>query len=238
VIGHPEYQPTPLELSKLNLAIAQCSQGMPLPYILGEWSFFGRSFIVTPQVLIPRPDTELLVERAIQHAGAFQNPNIVDIGTGSGVIAISLACELTNAKVTAVDLSLVALKVARKNALKHQQNRINFVQSNLIQPFKEQFDLICANLPYIPSRILESLEVRKREPRLALDGGRDGLRIIRSLLEQAKHRLSTPGVILLEIESSTGELALKTAQKSFPNAETHLLQDLAGNNRLVEIIQS
>jgi release factor glutamine methyltransferase len=238
VLTHQEYQLSPVEQHTLIKITEQVKQGMPLPYIIGEWPFFGRSFMVTPHVLIPRPETELLVEKAIEHSAKFENPKIIDIGTGTGNIAISLACELRNAKITAVDISLFALKTAKKNAKKHQQEHIHFVQADLLQPFTGIYNLICANLPYIPSGILNTLEVRKQEPILALDGGVDGLKFIRSLLKQATQKLSRPGIILLEIESTTGELARITAKRAFPKAEINLLRDLAGHDRVIEIIQA
>jgi release factor glutamine methyltransferase len=237
VLAHSEYQLNPAEQSTLQELLSDILSEKPLAYILGEWSFYGRSFIVTPAVLIPRPETELLVEKAIQHGKTFAHPAIVDVGTGSGIIAVSLAAEIPASSVTAVDLSLKALTIARHNAIRHQQNQINFVVSHLLTPFTQQFSLICANLPYIPSVTLDQLEVAKREPRMALDGGMDGLSFISPLLEQAQRLLANPGVILLEIESRQGEQVSTAAKEIFPNAEVFLHKDLSGLDRLVEIIQ-
>lgn len=238
VLAHTEYQLTESEQITLQEQTNELLSGKPLPYILGEWSFFGRSFIVTPDVLIPRPETELLVERAIQHANLLSHPNIVDVGTGSGIIAVSLAAEIPYADVTAVDKSMKALSIAKQNAVRHQQTQIKFLASDLLSPIHRQFDLICANLPYIPSSTLEKLDVFKQEPRLALDGGMDGFSSIKSLLNQAQAHLTVPGVILLEIESTLGKQAVKLAISFFPQAEVNLHRDLAGNDRLVEIIQA
>lgn len=238
VLAHTEYQLTKPEKEILQERLNNFLAGMPLPYLLGEWSFFGRSFIVTPDVLIPRPETELLVEKAIQHAKFLNVPTIVDVGTGSGIIAINLAAEIPSATITAVDISMKALAVAKQNAIRLEQTQIYFAVTDLLSPILGLFNLICANLPYIPSRRLEKLSVTKSEPYLALDGGPDGFSFISTLLEQSRSRLTVPGVILLEIESSLGEQALNLARESFPNAEIILHQDLAGHDRLIEIIQT
>lgn len=208
---------------------------MPLPYLLGEWEFYGRRFLVTPEVLIPRPETELLVELATAFGKEKKRFSVIDIGTGSGVIAVSLAAALPEARVIASDISMAALKVARENAHLHRQDRISFIQSDLIAPFKGQFDLICANLPYIPSRTLEKLDVAKSEPLLSLDGGASGLELIEKLLWQAKMNLADGGMILLEIESSLGGESQDTAKTIMPEANLRLHQDLSGKDRVLEI---
>lgn len=237
VLSHTEYQLTKPEQYSVQEHLNDLLSGKPLPYILREWAFFRRSFIVTPDVLIPRPETELLVEKAIQHAKILDHPTIVDVGTGSGIIAISVAAEIHGANITALDISMKALAIARQNAIRHQQKQINFLVSNLLSPIKRQFNLICANLPYIPSGTLENLDVYKKEPPLALDGGVDGFLFIKRLLRQAQNRLAVPGVILFEIESTLGKQAVKLAKSNFPQAEINLQRDLAGRDRLVEIIQ-
>ena len=210
-------------------------QGVPLPYILGHWDFFGRSFKITPDVLIPRPETELLVELALHSIVDQHQAVIVDVGTGSGAIAVSLAAELPEANITALDYSLSALKVAQLNAKLHTQYQIHFVQSDLLTPFRVQFDLICANLPYVPRERLNSLSVSRWEPRLALDGGESGLDVILKLLHQAQTRLAPGGKVLLEIESSLGENALTASRTVFPDAHTTCHKDLAGHDRVIEI---
>ena len=237
VLSHGEYQLTPQEQNTLQTVINKVKQGLPLPYILGYWDFFGRRFSVTPAVLIPRPETELLVELAIQHARLYIQPRIVDVGTGSGAIAVSLAAELPSAVVIGVDLSMAALRVAQGNSHQLSKSSVHFLQANLLAPCSAQFDLICANLPYIPSGTLSSLPVSRWEPRLALDGGVSGLDVIEKLLEQAQSRLSPTGVVLIEIESSLGAETLAIAQATFPNAQHRLIQDLAGHDRIVEIRQ-
>ncbi|QRN84367.1 peptide chain release factor N(5)-glutamine methyltransferase [Chloroflexota bacterium] len=235
VLAHPEFEITTDEHHALQAALDQLLQGVPLPHLLGEWEFFGRSFIVSPNVLIPRPETELLVERALTLAAEMDHPRIVDVGTGSGAIALTLAAELPQAKVIAIDISRPTLRIARQNAQKHFNKPFPLVQGNLLQPLSGPFDLICANLPYIPTRTLQDLPVAQWEPVLALDGGPSGLDLIEALLHQALSRIAPSGCILLEIESSLGAETLSLAKSVFPIAEIHLHQDLTGNDRLVEI---
>jgi release factor glutamine methyltransferase len=235
VLAHGEYRLIPEEIQKLEDKFNKYLQGVPLPYLLGEWDFYGRRFLVTPEVLIPRPETELLVELAAAFGKQKESLSIIDVGTGSGVIAVSLAAELPGARVIATDISMEALKIARKNAQIHQQERITFIQSHLMAPFNAQFDLICANLPYIPSRMLENLEVAKWEPQLALDGGESGLDLIERILVQAKMNLTHGGMILLEIESCLGRESLDRAKRILPEAKHRLHQDLSGKNRVLEI---
>lgn len=205
-----------------------------MPYILGEWEFYGRKFILNPNVLIPRPETELLIEQALDAVTDRDHPAIVDVGCGTGIIAITLAAELPQARLVAVDLSRPALHVSQRNAVLHK-TQIKLLQADLLQPLSGPFDLICANLPYIPSDSLLELDVNHWEPSLALDGGPTGLSSIERLLVQAQTRLVPGGVILLEIEASLGEAVMKSAGEVFPNAKTHLIQDLAGKDRVVKI---
>lgn len=237
LLAHSEYELKPEEIDTLHRRLEKYLRGFPLPYILGHWDFYGRTFKVNPDVLIPRPETELLVEQAINHAQGWTKPLIVDVGTGSGIIAITLAAELPSAKVIGLDLSWNALLVAQSNAKQLDQSQIYFVQSDLLVPLKTKFDLICANLPYIPSSRLAGLAVSKWEPQLALDGGESGLRVINILLKQAQTRLAKPGMILLEIDSNLGEAALIAARDAFPHASHLLIKDLTDRHRLIEIRQ-
>ncbi|MDF1521004.1 MAG: peptide chain release factor N(5)-glutamine methyltransferase [Brevefilum sp.] len=236
LLAHGDYELKQEEINTLQNYVKQYLQGVPLPYIIGSWEFFNHTFKVTPDVLIPRPETELLVERAIAFGQEKDSLTLVDVGTGSGIIAISLAASLSHASVYALDISIAALAVAKENAGIHQQNRIKFVQSDLLSPFRGKFDLICANLPYIPSQKMEKLPVARWEPRLALDGGPSGLESIEKLLFQAKSRLSSRACILFEIESSLGNQALEIAHLTFPGAKHHLIQDLAGHDRVLQIL--
>lgn len=217
--------------------VERLAEGEPLPYITGKQSFYGLDFKVNPAVLIPRPETELLVDEALKWLqDQPDEKQILDVGTGSGCIAISLAKNSQNNPIKATDISEYALKIAAENAKTHGvENRISFVQANLLDNFKGKVDLICANLPYISTTNLAELEVINWEPALALDGGMDGLSLIGKLLEQSLHHLNIPGLILLEIDSTTGESALNLAHHFYPNADIHLLKDLAGKSRLLLI---
>jgi len=235
VLSHSEYRLTPQEHEALQESLDHFLKGVPLPYILGYWEFFGRTFQLTPDVLIPRPETEMLVEFALQHAQGLHSCRIIDIGTGSGCIAISLAAELPEATVFGVDLSMAALRIAQKNARYHNLPHIHFIQADLLSSFSTQFDLICANLPYIPTRTLDALPVSRRDPHLALDGGPSGMETIRRLLVQAKTRMAPNSVLLLEVESTLGASTLASAQEVFPNAYHQLVPDLTGLDRMIKI---
>ena len=243
VLAHTEILLTPQQKTKLHDSLARLERGEPFPYVLGHWEFFGLEFELTPGVLIPRPETELLVEKAI--AWLQESPvrrTIADVGTGSGAVAVAIAVNVPDVQVLATDISLEALKVARRNAIKFDvTNRINFVQCDLLPyhidplPSHHQFDLICANLPYIPTDSLHSLPVFGREPTLALDGGADGLELIRRLLEVGSGWLAPAGMMLLELESTRGAQALALACDMFSQGTIHLHQDLAGKDRLLQI---
>lgn len=236
MLAHPEIEITSEEHHTLQSALDRLLQGVPLPHVLGQWEFYGRTFMVSPDVLIPRPETELLVERALTLTTGLTQPRIVDVGTGSGAIAITLAAESPQACVLATDISRPALQIAQPNAQHHSINDLTLIQADLMQPLTGPFDLICANLPYIPTQTLRRLSVAKWEPVLALDGGASGLDLIDRLLHQAIRRLTPKGAILLEIESSLGRETLSLAKSIFPKAKINLYQDLAGKDRLVEVI--
>jgi release factor glutamine methyltransferase len=237
LLAHPEAQLSEGELAALQSGLARLERGEPLPYILGHWEFYGLDFKVTPATLIPRPETELLVETAL--AWLHSHPGLhraADVGTGTGCIAISLAVHRQNLQVTATDVSLAALSTARENAEEHGvAARTHFILSDLFPPTMDQFDLVCANLPYIPSSKLSLLDVYGKEPALALDGGPDGLDLVRRLLQQAPGRLQPGGLVLLEIEAGQGREAAALAQAAFPSAQIQVLPDLAGHDRLVSI---
>ncbi len=244
VVAHPELTLTPDQQKQLDEALARLEQGEPFPYVLGHWEFFSLDFKVTPDVLIPRPETELLVEKAI--AWLQESPirrTVADVGTGSGAIALSIAINVPNARVLATDISHQALEVARKNALRFKvSHRVDFLQCDLLPqhidpvPTEDHFDLICANLPYIPTETLHNLPVFGREPTLALDGGPDGLDPIRRLLQIGPEWLAPNGMMLLEVEATRGIQALNLACDMFSEATIHLHQDLTGRDRLLEIV--
>ena len=237
VLAHPEAVLSVAQADFLSEARQALLQGKPLPYILGQWEFYGLDFLVTPDVLIPRPETELLVEQGLQWLAEHPDTDrIVDIGTGSGCIAVSLAVHRPNIKIVAIDISPGAIEVARQNAHKHAvAPRIEFVLSDLLSALDGCFGLLCANLPYIPSGALQGLAVAQNEPNLALDGGQDGFDLIRRLLRQAPARLAKNSLLLAEIEAGQGKAAREAAQAVFPAAQISLLQDLSGRDRLLKI---
>ena len=236
VMAHPEASLDCEHVAALEDLVTRLQSGNPLPYILGRWEFFGLEFEVTPDVLIPRPETELLVERAIAWLQAHPDRrHAADIGTGSGCIGIALAANVPDLQVMGSDISTDAVKMARHNALKHGlKPRMEFLCCDLFPP-EAEFDLIVANLPYIPTRTLRKLPIYGREPTLALDGGTDGLDLIRRFLTAAPDRLVPGGLLLMEIEASEGSLAVSLACDTFAEAEIHLHKDLAGRDRILEV---
>jgi len=237
VLTHPEFELTLEQSRELEEGVERLVSGEPLPYLLGHWEFFGLDFTVTHDVLIPRPETELLVETALKWLE--RNParrRAADVGAGSGCIAVSLAVHAPALHIVATDISGAALQVARRNAIKHQADaRISFVQCDLLPQNDQRFDLICANLPYIPTETLKKLSVYQSEPSLALEGGPQGLTLIRRLLQSAVDRLAGGGMLLLEIEASQRESAAAEARANLPSASIELLSDLAGRDRLLKI---
>lgn len=237
VLAHPEAQLNPDQKAHLERLVRRLQAGEPLPYLTGKQAFYGLDFAVSPAVLIPRPETELLVEQALSWLDAHpEAKNALDVGTGSGCIAITLATRKPRMTITAIDLSPEALNIARQNAETHQVNeQITLKQADLLSSGNQTFDLVCANLPYIPSAKLEQGNTLGFEPTLALDGGADGLSLIRRLLERLPPRLNSPALVLLETEATLGAETLALAKTAFPQAEVKLLQDLAGLDRLVRI---
>ena len=237
VLAHPEYILTEYQKVAFQMSLNALMHGIPLPYIIGEWEFFGLPFKVSPDVIIPRPETELLVERAIAWLQA--NPkrrNMAEAGTGTGCISISIAKYIADINITAIDISFSALKIAELNAFRHEiDGQIAFMKNDLLNKLKGPFDLICANLPYIPSERLPSLDIYGKEPTLALDGGEDGLAAIGRLILDAPSKLSKGGLILLEIDESHAEKAQNLAQEAFPEASIEVQSDLAGLTRLLLI---
>jgi len=253
LLAHLETPLSPPQLDSAKEAFAQLQAGTPLPYILGHWEFFGLDLNISNDVLIPRPETELLVENAIRWLNNHpKERSVADIGTGSGAIAISIAVNIPNANILATDISANALQVAKNNANKFNvQNRIEFVECDLLPDDRPQtvdhkisstvhrplsLNLLCANLPYIPTNTLHELPIYKKEPTLALDGGDDGLDLYRKLFSIAPSWLEPSSLILCEIEATHGQKAVQLAKDCFPKSKVNLHQDLAGHDRLLEII--
>lgn len=215
--------------------ITRRAQHIPLQYITGVQYFYGYQFKVTPDVLIPRYDTEVLIEKILETKQPFKK--VLDLCTGSGCIAITLAKELKTDVCVAVDISMEALQVADENA-KNLDAEVTFLYGDLYQPVKENqwgnFDLIVSNPPYIPSAVCEELmeEVRAHEPRLALDGKEDGLYFYRGIISEAGRYLKKDGYLFLEIGHDQGLLVKEMLQEQgFQEVVIH--QDLAGLDRVV-----
>lgn len=236
--AHPETELTREQRQQLDRLLEQRLSGVPLPYLLGHWEFYGLDFEVTPDVLIPRPETELLVEHALSCLKARPGLRAADVGTGSGCIAISLLKHAPNLRMLTTDRSWQALQVARRNADRHAVlYKLALVQGDLLSAAAGPFDLVCANLPYIPRQSLETLEVARYEPIPALDGGEDGLDAIRGLIQDAHRWLAPGGTLLLEMQYDQGEAIQKLAGQFIDGSRTRVLLDLAGKPRLVEVIR-
>jgi release factor glutamine methyltransferase len=240
VMAHPEIELDEHQNSNITRGYTRLLKGEPLPYVIGHWEFYGLDFTLTPDVLIPRPETELLVEQATSwlHTHPGRN-NSVDVGTGSGCIGISLAINNPGLRILLTDISQTALDVASVNIKKYGlEQQVELQQADLLGGILRQFDLICANLPYIPNLALMELSVADREPRIALDGGESGTALISKLLEQSRSLLAPGGLMLLEIEQSQGEQVRSIATKLYPAAQIEILKDLAGRDRCLKLQSS
>lgn len=223
--------------------LSRATRREPIPHLTGIAPFYGRDYQVSSTVLVPRPETEHLVEAALGWAKEIdlkEEPlHIVDVGTGSGCIAITLALHLPGAHIEACDISPAALEVARQNALTHGvEKRIQFHQGSLLDPIAGEVHLIIANLPYVADHEWTEVSdgVKLYEPDIALRGGYDGLNLIRLLLDQAAKRLAPGGAIFLEIGWQQGAAVQSLAHSLFPSAKVNVLKDLAGLDRIAEIV--
>ena len=244
LLAHPEARLSPAQQVRYEEMVARRAASEPLPYITGHAPFYGLDFLVSPAVLIPRPETERLVDlaldltRSLCEANSPPSLTIADVGTGSGCLAVVLARRLPQARLYALDLSPEALALARRNALRHGvADRIRFLTSDLLQALPEPVDLIVANPPYVAEDEWDRLprSVREHEPRLALAGGPDGLAVIRRLLAQAPAHLRPGGWLLMEMGAGQGEAVLTLAQAAFPTAQIALHPDLAGHQRILAV---
>ncbi|MGQ9711316.1 MAG: peptide chain release factor N(5)-glutamine methyltransferase [Desulfotomaculales bacterium] len=233
----PERELTQGQVARYRELVAQRLDGVPVAYLTGRKEFMGLDFQVNPAVLIPRPETELMVERALALLQDLPRPLVVDVGTGSGAVAVSIARHHPGAVVYAVDIAAAALEVAGANARRHGvTERVLCLEGDLLGPLPpgvaRQVDLICANLPYVPSPDLPHLprDVR-HEPRLALDGGLDGLGVYRRLVPQAARFLRPGGHLLMEIDPRQAREALSLVPA--PDWDVFIERDLSGKERLV-----
>ncbi len=208
-------------------------QRIPLQHILGYQEFMGLTFQTGPQALVPRQDTEVLVEEALGYLNGKAKPKVLDLCTGTGCIAVSIARYCTGAEVTASDLSKEALELAEKNAARSGAD-IHFIHSDLFAKIPGKFDLIVSNPPYIPDEVIATLapEVKEHDPYMALSGGADGLEIYKKLIPQAAEHLCAGGALLLEIGSDQGE-SVPALMQEVGYRHIYTKQDLAGLDRIV-----
>lgn len=230
----PELGPTLDELMR------RAALGEPVAYILGEREFYGLSFTVRPGVLIPRPETELLVEEVLgftRDGGRVER--IVDVGTGSGAIAVALAAKLPGVRVMAIDRSLDAIKIAEENVRRHGvADRVELLLGDLLSGLEGEHDVVVTNPPYVPRDQIATLQrqVRDWEPRIALDGGPDGLDLHRRLLTQLPGRLRPGGLLVMEIADDRGAAALAMARGMLRGADVRLVKDAFGRDRAIRAI--
>jgi release factor glutamine methyltransferase len=237
VLAHEDAPVPPETEPVLEGRLERCRAGERLPYVLGWWEFYGRRFSVDARVLIPRPETELIVDQARAELGRRRDPiRVIDVGTGSGCIAVTLAAEAPSAVIVASDVSRPALQVARANAVVHAvADRLRLVQGFLVEGFACAWDLICANLPYIPSGRLPALAVSRHEPRLALDGGERGTALTGRLIRSLRTRLAPGGLALIEIDEEQYPELSTTARRVLEDSLVECVPDLAGRPRLMVI---
>lgn len=237
IIAYPERELTSEQVAQYDQWIERRAQGEPIAYILGRKAFYDRTFRVTPDVLIPRPETEHLLELALDFAG--DRPIVaVDVGTGSGALAVTFKANTPATTVYAVDISPAALAVARQNASEHD-TAITFFEGSLLEPLVERgvkVDLIMANLPYIDTTEMHDLAVSQHEPHLALDGGSGGLDLIEAFLLQVESVAEPGACILLEIGADQGEAVSQMAQERLSPQSATVIADYAGLDRVVKII--
>ncbi len=212
--------------------------GEPIQYILGVADFMGIEFKVTPSVLIPRPETEILVETAVKLLPSAFSGDILDIGTGSGCIAVSLARAFPGASIKAVDISFEALQVAKANAVSnHLQAQIEFIHNDLFPPRHHspgKYDLIISNPPYIISQEIDGLQIEvRKEPRLALDGGIDGLDFYRRIIEGSLNYLNGSGLLIMEMGFNQAKAIKNSFQKSRNFEIIEAVRDYSGIERVI-----
>ncbi len=231
--AYPERELTEDEEQRYGEAIAERSRGVPAQYITGHQEFWGLDLIVSPSVLIPRPETEHVVETALELARNIERPLIIDVGTGSGAIALALANELPTAEIHAVDTSPDALEVARVNAARLELiGRISFHQRDLLTGFPDELaDIIASNPPYVGETEADKVQaqVRKFEPHMAVFGGQEGTEIIGKLVDHAHRVLKSGGWLLIEI-GYTQSQAVDQLLSSW--SDVHFVPDLQGIPRV------
>jgi release factor glutamine methyltransferase len=221
-------------LQQFRTLILRRAAREPVAYLVGRKEFYGLEFVVDRLVLVPRPETETLVDAALEWAKHRPAPLVIaDIGTGSGCIAVALAVHLPQAHIYAIDLSRDALAVARQNVIRHHVDAsVTLLNGDLLAPLPQPVDLLVSNPPYT---VLDEVDpgVRMHEPHLALDGGSDGLAVYRRLFAAAPSALRPGGALMLEIGATQARAVVDLARQAFPEAVIRVRQDLAGRDRVV-----
>jgi release factor glutamine methyltransferase len=252
--AHDDARPDAADIERLNALVARVVAHEPMAYILGHREFYGIDLLVDPRVLIPRPETEMLVELALEHLRHFPSPldlrsplpygeravDVIDVGTGSGAVAIAVAAHAPAARVLATDISAEALDVARTNAERSGVcGRIEFAVADLLTDVDCRARVITANLPYVTAEEIDILppEIQAHEPRVALDGGTDGLELVRRLLAQLDAHLLPAGAAYFEIGAYQGQAALQAARTILPGWRVELGQDLAKLDRVLKVVK-
>ena len=217
------------------LALIEIIQGMPIQYITNKQEFMKLDFYVDENVLIPQPDTEILVEKAIEEAKKIENVEILDMCTGSGCIGISIAKNIENAKVTLVDISENVIEIAKKNALRNKvESQLTFIQSNMFEKVEKKFDIIVSNPPYIKTDVIPKLDKQvQNEPHIALDGGKDGLKFYKIIIEEAKKYLKENGKLILEIGYDQKEEVENLIKQSRQYKKIEVIKDLSQTDRVI-----
>jgi release factor glutamine methyltransferase len=235
---HPERTLTDAQDSRYQHLIARRARHEPVAYLVGHRAFLDVDLAVTADVLIPRPETEVLVEYALAAISRWPRPRVVDVGTGCGAIAITLAAHAPQAVVYAIDRSQAALTVAGDNARRCQvAGRITFLHGDLLGPMPVPADMVLANLPYVSEDEYAALppDIQRYEPRSALVAGADGLQAIRALLRTAQPKVAPNALLLLEIGATQGAAVRALARAAFPHAQIAILCDYGGRDRIVRI---
>lgn len=215
--------------------IEKIIKGKPVQYITNNQEFMKLNFYVDENVLIPQPDTEILVEKVIKSIDIMENIEILDMCTGSGCVGISLAKNIKNTKVTLVDISKEAIEIAKKNAIQNEvENKITFIQSDMFENVKGKFDIIVSNPPYIKTDIIQTLDKQvQNEPHIALDGGEDGLDFYKILINEAHKYLKKDGKIFLEIGYDQKQEVESLAKQSKHYKKIETIKDLSQNDRVI-----
>jgi release factor glutamine methyltransferase len=238
LLARPDQPLTPDQLIRAQRDLDRLAAGEPLAYVVGHREFYDVDLLTDARALIPRPETECLVEHALKALADHPAPLIADVGTGCGAIAVTLAKHLPRAHVIATDLSTDALALAHENAQRlGVVDRIEFRAGSLLEPIAEALDLLAANLPYIDDKDWPYLAktIRGHEPKMAFLGGPDGLDLVRGLLHAAPRVTHVDSVILLEIGAYQGEAVTEIARQNFPRAYIEVKPDYAGLDRLAVI---